>query len=399
MLVGSAEARELAPGTDHPGIFRYADWLPVRKVPLAAGMPAVFRSQTLADRLGLEHLVIAFSGYWPEKGATFETCSFKELEALTVTARVPEAEGRTMVVSSAGNTGMAFLQVCSELGVPVVVVVPQTALPGMWITNQKHPAVTLAVLSGQADYLDAIQLANLIAQQDGYFAEGGAKNVARRDGMGTVLLSAVEVMGVLPHHYVQAIGSGTGGIAAWEMSQRLIADGRYGDQRMRLHLVQNAPFAIMADAWQDGAAELPPLDEADARNRISRVYAGVLSNRQPPYAITGGVYDALKDSGGFTYQVTNEDAIRAAELFETLEGCDLHPAAAVALAGLQQAVASGRIKSRDSVLFNATGGGIKKIEAAGCRLRLEPDIVFSKGDATLAGVAAKMAEFHRVRSR
>ena len=52
-----------------------------------------------------------------------------------------------------------------------------------------------------------------VAGWDGFIAEGGAKNVARRDGMGTTVLSAVTTIGEIPDAYFQAVGSGTGAIA------------------------------------------------------------------------------------------------------------------------------------------------------------------------------------------
>ena len=89
----------------HPGIFRYSDWLPVRRILPRASAPVVFRSEELGRRLGLENLAVAFSGYWPERGAAMEACTFKELEALPICARIPPGEERALVVSSAGNTG------------------------------------------------------------------------------------------------------------------------------------------------------------------------------------------------------------------------------------------------------------------------------------------------------
>ena len=56
----------------------------------------------------------------------------------------------------------------------------------------------------------------LLRGMDGFMAEGGAKNVARRDGMATTMLSATTTIGQIPDYYFQAIGSGTGAIAAWE---------------------------------------------------------------------------------------------------------------------------------------------------------------------------------------
>jgi cysteate synthase len=397
LLRSNYSSRQLTIQDKNPGIFRYSDWLPVRRINNSPTRPVIFQSDAISEEFGLDNLFIAFNGYWPEKGACFETCSFKELEALVVTARIPHTETRTLVVSSASNTGMAFLQICSVQGIPVIVVVPANALPHMWITREKHPNVILAVLNGNVDYYDAIALADIIAEQDGFYSEGGAKNIARRDGMGTVILEATEAIGRIPDHYVQAIGSGTGGIAAWEMSRRLREDGRFGNHTMRLHLVQNTPFTIISDAWEHSSPELLPMDENEARDRIHKVSARVLSNRRPPYSITGGVYHALKDTRGFTYTATNDEVEEYGELFYNNEGCDLHPAAAVAVAGLHKAVSTGNIARKDIVLLNITGGGIKKLEQEGKKVPLKPDIVFNKDDISADAVASKINEFREAK--
>jgi cysteate synthase len=361
------------------GIFRYRCWLPVRRsLPRAAG-PVVFPSGALAARLGLKSLFLAVSGYWPERGALLETCSFKELEALAVLARRPRSARGRIVVASAGNTGRAFLQLACVTGIPVLVVVPETALPDMWITVVRHPAARLAVIKAPADYADAIEAADRIAGLDGCFPEGGARNVARRDGLGTVVLAAAEAMGEIPQHYVQAVGSGTGAIGAWEASLRLIADGRFGGRGMRMHLVQNEPYAPMSDAWARRSRSLEDLAEDEARRRISGLHSPVLSNRRPPYAIRGGVFDALADSGGMMYSVTGADAREAGRLFESLEGCDLDPAAEVALAGLIQAVSRGTVKRDESILLNVTGAGRKRILGEGRARMVEPDHVLTRG--------------------
>ena len=43
-----------------------------------------------------------------------------------------------------------------------------------------------------------------------------------------IILSAVTTIGRIPDYYFQAVGSGTGAIAAWEANMRLIEDGRFG---------------------------------------------------------------------------------------------------------------------------------------------------------------------------
>ena len=59
------------------------------------------------------------------------------------------------------------------------------------------------------------------------------------------------------------------------------------------------------------------------------------------------------------YSITNREAEEAAGLFRTVEGCDLDPAAAVALASPQQAVACGAVRRGEYTFLNVTGGGYK----------------------------------------
>ena len=379
LLRAAYSQKQFTVQNNQPGLFRYSRWLPIRRIPSTLSLPAVFQSKRLASQMGLEKLIIAFSGYWPERGAFMETCSFKELVAYSVCARIPEGLNRRLVISSTGNTGRAFLHVGSKQNIPMVVVVPEDALTKMWLTMDKNPCVQLAVLKGNVDYLDAIEAGNAISSLEGYYPEGGVKNIARRDSLGTIVLRVIEEFGEIPEYYFQAVGSGTGAIGAWEMNLRLIEDGRFGDRKMKLQLVQNEPFAIMAEAWRNRKLELPNLSVADAKQRIARLHSPVLSNRKPAYSVVGGVFDALTDSGGDMYSVTNEEARKAGHLFETIEGCDLDPAAEVTLAGLLKAKEMGKIQRSDLVLLNLTGGGRKKIVKEGMVRPVKPDMVITQG--------------------
>jgi cysteate synthase len=370
----------------HPeqsGVFKFAEWLPVRRRLQGAAGPVVYRSTGLGPLLGLEKLFIIFNGWWPEKGALMESCTFKELEAQAVCGRTPGGWEAALVVSSAGNTARAFHDACSRYDIPALIVVPSSSLPMLWSTAVPRPGVRLAVLDGGADYADAIELGNGISAADGYYPEGGAKNAARRDGMGTVVLSAVHESGEIPDHYFQAVGSGTGAIAAWEMNLRLAGDGRFGAKKMKLHLAQNAPFTPMTDAWEAGSRSIRADPEARMRSRGIR--AQVLSNRNPPYGIAGGLYDALVDTAGHMYRVTNADAQSAGLLFEEHEGIDIDPAAEVAVASLRQAVAMGRIGRRESVALNITGGGQRRLQAERRPAALRPDATLTVEDLNRHG--------------
>ena len=354
-----------------PGIFRFSDWLPVKGSLVNHSAPVCYKSTELANHLGLSELWIGFSGYWPEKGAYVTSGSFKEFEAFPTIVRLRDSRSGVIQVSSAGNTGRAFAQVSAETGQPVIIVVPSSAQEKIWTTL---PAKHVLLISVDGDYTDAISLGTHLCSLPGIFPEGGAKNVARRDGMGTVMLEGAITIGKLPDWYIQAVGSGTGGIAAYEASLRLLADGRYGDRLPRLLLIQNEPFIPMVSAWKNGRREIiPDIDMKDPKVAISQVYSDVLTNRAPPYGIAGGVFDALTATRGLMDSVTYSVADEAGSLFSRLEGIDPDPAAAVCVAGLIQAVQDGTVRSDDRILLSVTGGGYSRIDPK-TRIIHKPDI-------------------------
>ena len=374
------------------GLYRYADWLPIKTLLEDPSEPVTYKSTGLANCLGLNNLYVTFSGYWPERGARMATCSFKEMEAYSVCARMGnDLKEKVLVVASAGNTARAFAKVCSDNGIKLLLCVPQDNIKALWFEKPLNPCVKLIATASGSDYFDAINLSNVVCELEGYLAEGGAKNIARRDGMGTTMVSATTFIGRTPDFYFQAVGSGTGAIAAWEANLRFIGDGRFGSNKARLMVSQNKPFVPMFDAWRADSRQLLPYDAEQARRDAAAICAPVLSNRKPPYGLAGGLYDALKDTDGDIIAVSNEEANAAKALFEEAEGIDIYHAAAVATASLQQAVDKGVVKTDDVVMLNITGGGEERFRAEHEIHFLQPAHIF-RIDFTKEEVERVLAE-------
>lgn len=365
------ENRRFEPREDLEGLYRYAGWLPIRRTLKGSCAPVTYRSEALAAELGLDNLYITFSGYWPKIGARMYTCSFKETEAYSVCGRLSEDNSRILVIASAGNTARAFAKVCSDNNIPVVISIPEDNISALWFTEPLKDCVRIIASPKGSDYFDAIALSDKVCSDPRFMAEGGAKNVARRDGMGTTLLSATEVIGRIPDAYFQAVGSGTGAVAVWENNLRLIEDGRFGTHKMRLYPSQNVPFTIMHDAWKAHSRALPAMTPEEGRKAAEEIKAKVLSNRKPPYSIAGGLFDAMEDAGGDMFKVTNEELAHWQKRFEELEGVDIHDAAAVATASLAAAVAEGRLRKDETVMLNITGGGESLMKS-------EHEVVYAK---------------------
>ncbi|MDD1753621.1 MAG: cysteate synthase [Methanotrichaceae archaeon] len=365
-------ARQLKPKSLH-GMWTFLDWLPVNGIIKDVGEAAItYRSENLAAELGLDNLFISFSGYWPERNALMKTCSFKDLEAPPTIQRLIEQEDRSkLVVASAGNTARSFAQVASVANYPLILFVPEMAMKRMWLTVEKGPVKLLGV---KGDYTDAINVAENVAVKPGFVAEGGAKNIARRDGMGTVMLDASLTIGHIPQHYFQAIGSGAGGISAWEAALRLKNDGRFGLNLPRLHLAQSFPNSPIFYSWNNMEPRYTKAEET---------YDDVLFNRKPPYEIKGGVKDALINTDGQVYGISNNEAENAKKVFEQSEEIDIINAPAVAVAALIKAVESRTIGTNDITLLNITGGGVARLKEDFDMNMLQPDASISSAQEAL----------------
>ena len=337
----------------------YRAWLPFAlKTSLPGLRIGCFRASELGARLGLEHLWFLVSGYAPHHGADLSTCTFKILEAAGVMLRVLTESNRTLIISSAGNTGCAVLELGVRNQIPAVVVVPENAIPGMFVSSKPTDRAPLLIALKNATYPDAIRLVGEMQERFGMrvVREGGAYNVARRDAMGVPVLRAVQAIGKIPDHYFQAVGSGTGGIAAHEAALRLETAGFTGGP-MKLHLVQNAPFTPMVEAWKSGAQDVTQLPRKEVLARSKQTYTQVLANASPPYAVTGGVRDVLQKTRGEMYAVSNAESRAAFQQIHSVYDLEPYPESAAAFAGLHQAVKTGLIAPQDTILVHLTGCG------------------------------------------
>lgn len=368
----------------HPGIWKYIDWLPVDNVLNGFnGGCVTYKSSGLSKELGLNNLYIAFNGYWPEINADLNTCSFKDLEAgPTVEMLHEKKEKRILTVASAGNTARAFANACHLADLPLLLVVPKNSLSKLWIPEDT-PVDRIFLLCVDGDYSEAIDVSSKICESDKFVPEGGAKNIARRDGMATVMLDGAFKIGRIPDYYFQAVGSGTGGISAWEASMRLIKDGRFGSKLPVLKLAQNIPCAPLFNSLHGGVY---------SKDCPVGMYDSVLFNRKPPYSLPGGVAEALKETNGTIDGMTNEQAEKASQIFYKAEGADIMNAAAIAVAALIYNCETGKINKDDTVLLNITGGGEALYKKEKSIKYLQPDMTVEPENADINEISQKIID-------
>lgn len=181
-----------------------------------------------------------------------------------------------------GNTARAFAKVCSENNISLLLSVPEDNLDALWFEEPLNDCVKLIAAQKGGDYFDAIHLSNVALKSGRFIAEGGAKNVARRDGMATTVLSAAAFIGRIPDYYFQAVGSGTGAIAAMGSGhapwRRTVASGPqpYEAHGFAERSLRSDVRCVAADS-----RHMLPYDDHRARRDAGIIDAKVLSNRRP----------------------------------------------------------------------------------------------------------------------
>ena len=342
------------------GVWKYLDWIPTSTSNEYVAGTTTYKAEALGEALGMSNLWVTFHGYWPEKGAMCPTGSFKDMEAVPTIQRLHDHGCTGLICASAGNTARGFTHFCGLTDMPLIVVVGKDHGHRIW-TKAGHPTDSVKVVVVEdGDYYDAKNVAKGIAKElTGWQMEGSVHNVARRDGIGSLILDAAFSIGSMPEHYFQGIGGGPGPIGVHEMAERLIASGQFEGPAPRQHLSQNVEHSPIHNAWQAKrdhlvAEDFPPHDV--------EVYSDYLMNKGPAYGQVGGVHDILKASNGQTYIVEGEVAKVAKTLFESIEGIDIMTPGAVALASLQQALASGEIQHDAVTVLNISGGGVERMK-------------------------------------
>jgi cysteate synthase len=360
------------------GVWKYLDWIPTSTSNEYVAGTTTYKAEALGKALGMSNLWVTFHGYWPEKGGMCPTGSFKDMEAVPTIQRLHDHGCKGLICASAGNTARGFTHFCGLADMPLIVVVGKDHGHRIW-TKVGHPTDSVKVVVVEdGDYYDAKTVAKAIAKKlTGWQMEGSVHNVARRDGIGSLILDAAFTIGAMPEHYFQGIGGGPGPIGVHEMAERLIESGQFDGPAPRQHLSQNIEHSPIHNAWQ---AKRDHLIAEDYPPHDVEVYSDYLMNKGPAYGQVGGVHDILKASNGQTYVVERDDAVAAKTQFESIEGIDIMTPGAVAMASLQQALASGEVDPDACTVLNISGGGVERLKQDHATETVEPWLRVTKED-------------------
>lgn len=345
-------ARPLRPvGGSDAGVWAWESWLPhcapEARVSLGEGGSPLLRAPRLGERLGLDNL-------WIKNDSLQPTGSFKDRAVALATSLAKHYDRPGLVLSSSGNAGASSAAYAARAGLPLVVLVPETAPPAK-LRQILVAGARLVTVRGETHH--CCQLAHQMAAEMGWVnLTTTYHNPYGVDGYATIAYELVwELAGRLPEVLLMPISSGPllGGVM--KGFERLKAAGVI-DRVPRPVAVQTEACAPIVRAFREGGAVTPWAHRKTVASALNDTLTGY--ERDGDYTL-----DWIRRYDGLAVAVGDADILAAQRLTAEREGVVLEPSGAVPVAALMAAREELGLSRDTRVVAVATGHGLKDLSA------------------------------------
>ena len=331
-----------------PTMWRYKEFLPVEPASdttgLRVGGSPLYKAGNLGKLLGLPNLYIKDDGLNP-------TSSLKDRASAMAVVKAAEAGQDTIACSSPGNAASSLAGNAAARGMKTYIFVPQRAPQGKVAQLLVFGA---NVVSVQGNYEDTFRLSAEAIDRWGWYNRNAAINPYLSEGKKTVALEIAEQLNWnMPDYVVISVGDGCTIAGAWKGFKDLYGAG-FIDKLPKLISVQADGCRPINNAVDEGRDNLISMEENTIADSIA---VGV------PRNFTKAV-NAIKESGGITVNVTDEEIFSAMALLGKTSGVFGEPAGVSGTAGLIKAASEGRIPKDATIVSVVTGNGLKDIASA-----------------------------------
>lgn len=313
---------------------------PASPITLGEGNTPLIRSERLAAALGLRRLWFKFEGSNP-------TGSYKDRFAAAAVTHL-QAEGREACLgTSSGNTGAALAAYCARAGLRCFLAIVEGAPEGKLRQMRAYGAELLRVRGfGTSPGVNAAVMEGLrdLAREFSAGLEISAYSFSPR-GMAGVQTISYELGEQLPESEFHVFSPAGGGGLTLAIGRGIETAGL----RARLHCVQPRGNDTIASPLRAGATKAVAQQSTTAISGLQ--VGGVLDGDE--------VIATCRRLGGQGHVVVDEQVWHWQRRLAREEGIFCEPAGAVALAGVEQALARGEIAADDAIVCVVTGSGFK----------------------------------------
>jgi len=349
-------------GARMPGLWRYADMLPVAvedAVTLGEGGTPLIACPQVGASVGLPGLHVKYEPANP-------TWSFKDRMAAVAVAWAKAAGLPGVSASSSGNAGAAVAAYAARAGLPCVIFTTRTFPGTMQRFMRSYGAMVVATPTGP----DRWTLNRAVAREWGWLPISNVtdppvgSHPVGIEGYKTIAYEIAQDFGwEAPDAIIVPVGYGDAIAGIWRGFQDLLALG----------LIDHAPRMIAAESYGSLRRALDSGQEVPAETGGSGSIAYSV-------AVPRGTYQALRAiraSGGTAVPLDDVRVRAARQELATQEGLLVELSSALPLAAARALVATGELRHDDRVVLLITSSGIKDLEVESPATELplvEPDL-------------------------
>lgn len=359
---------------DH-SMWRYLPAIPLLDTrgiqPLHAGWTPLYKTSRLSGETGLDQLYIKDDSRNP-------TASLKDRASAVGVAKAVELGRQAMCAASTGNAASSLAGFTAAAGIRTYIFVPENA-PEAKVTQLLIFGARVFLVKGTYD--DAFDLCWQAADEFGWYNRSCAINPYLVEGKKTVAYEICEQLDwQAPEVVAVAVGDGCTIAAIWKGFLECKAIG-LTDSLPRLIGIQAGGANPVTRAFERQSEDF---DFSPPRTIADSISVGIPRNGIKALR-------AVRDSGGFMLDVSDEEILEAMSLLARKTGIFGEPAGVTSLAGLIKLNRLGKISASTKVVSLVSGSGLKDIRSAariaGKASLIEPDLAAVRASLQQEGKA------------
>ncbi len=319
---------------------RYREYLPVNDstpiLSLGEGDTPLVRSRAIEGITGCGELYFKLEGCNP-------TGSFKDRGMVVAVAKAMEADCKSIVCASTGNTSASAAAYGAYCGMSTTVLVPKGNVARGKLTQAIAYGARVALIDGSFD--SALKLVRVLSERLPLVVVNSV-NPHRIQGQKTAAFEIIDDLGGAPDEVFVPVGNAGNITAYWLGFTEAHAMG-WASSRPKMMGVQ-----------AEGAAPIvrgKPVDNPETIASAIRVGSP---------ASWKGALRARDESGGHIGMVSDDDIIEAYHLMAKRDGIFCEPASAASVAGLMKRARQGESFEGKRVVCIITGSGLKDPDIA-----------------------------------
>lgn len=329
-------------------MWRYKELLPIDGEPSVGaqnGFTPLVRAHNLEKALGVKEL------YIKNDSVCYPTLSFKDRVVSVALSKAVEFGFKTVACASTGNLAGSVAANAAAAGLESYVFIPHDLEQGK-VLGAGIFGTNIIGIKGKYD--DVNRLCSEVAGKYGWAFVNVNVRPFYAEGSKSLAYEMIEQLGwKAPKHVVVPMASGS---LCTKVDKAI-------KEFTKLGLIENSDTAV----YGAQATGCSPISKSvkDGTDMISPVHADTIAKSLAIGNPADGYYAnrVIKESGGWSEDVSDEEVVAAMKLLAETEGIFAETAGGVTLGCAKKMIESGKLPRDESIVLCITGNGLKTQEA------------------------------------